>query len=57
MVFYRFQSVVQLDMSILLTKQPLGIMMLNKDLYIFVTQPDRKGEPMDADVISEKAKK
>lgn len=31
--------------------------MLNKDLYIFVTQPDRKGEPMDADVISEKAKK
>ena len=57
MVFYRFQSVVQLDMSILLTKQPLGIMMLNKDLYIFVTQPDRKGEPMDADVLSEKAKK
>ena len=32
-------------------------MMLNKDLYIFVTQPDRKGEPMDADVLSEKAKK
>ena len=31
--------------------------MLNKDLYIFVTQPDRKGEPMDADVLSEKAKK
>lgn len=40
MVFYWFQSVVQLDMSILLTNQPLGIMMLNKDLYIFVIQPD-----------------
>lgn len=40
MVFYWFQSVVQLDMSILLTNQPLGIMMLNKDLYIFVIQPE-----------------
>ena len=57
MVFYRFQSVVQLDMSILLTNTRCGFMMFGKDLYTLSDRKTGDDSPMEQDEVSEKVRK
>ena len=56
MVFYRFQSVVQLDMSILLTKKRYGLMMFDKNLYTSLDRQTGDDSPMEPDEVSAKVR-